>query len=130
MKSKEEILPKPTEGELELLQVLWELEEATVRDLYEAVNRRRPVGYTSVLKQLQIMTEKGLVLRDETGRAHVYRTSLSQEATQNQFLKDLSDRLFSGSAAQLALHALSMAPASAEDLQEIRQLIEQKKGKR
>lgn len=129
MKHREEDLPKPTEGELELLQVLWERDSATVRDLYDAMNQKRPVGYTSVLKQLQIMTEKGLVRRDEAERAHVYRTSLSQEETQNQFLKDLSDRLFSGSAAQLALHALTMEPASAEDLSEIRHLIEQKKGK-
>jgi BlaI family transcriptional regulator, penicillinase repressor len=130
MKHKEHELPRPTEGELELLQVLWEMESATVRDLFDAMNRKRPVGYTSVLKQLQIMTEKGLVRRDEAVRAHVYRTSLSQEQTQSQFLKDLSDRLFSGSAAQLALHALSMEPASVEDLKEIRKLIEQEKGKR
>lgn len=101
-----------------------------MRELYEAVNRERPVVYTSVLKLLQIMTEKGLVHRDEGAKAHIYRASITQEATQDRFLKELSERLFAGSAAQLALHALAMEPASEEELQEIRNLLEKRKGKR
>jgi BlaI family penicillinase repressor len=122
-------LPKPTEVELELLRVLWDKDSATVRELYEVVSQRRALGYTSVLKTLQIMTEKGLVVRAEAGKAHVYRAAASQEETQNQLLRDLSERLFSGSAAQLAMHALSMQPASEEELQEIRRIIKQKREK-
>ena len=122
-------LPKPTEVELELLTVLWYKDSATVRELYEVVSQRRALGYTSVLKMLQIMTEKGLVERTEVGKAHVYRAAASQEETQNQLLRDLSERLFSGSAAQLAMHALSMQPASQEELQEIRRIIKQKREK-
>ena len=121
-------LPKPTEAELELLRILWEKESATVREIYDALNATRPSGYTTVLKLLQIMTTKGLVVRDETTRAHVYRAALSQDTTQNELLKDLSVRLFSGSAAQLALHALAMEPASADELDAIRALIDSKRG--
>jgi BlaI family transcriptional regulator, penicillinase repressor len=120
-------LPKPTEVELEILRALWDKDSATVRELYEVVSLRRALGYTSVLKTLQIMTEKGLVERTEAGKAHVYRAAASQEETQNQLLRDLSERLFSGSAAQLAMHALSMQPASEEELQEIRRIIKQKR---
>jgi predicted transcriptional regulator len=122
-------LPKPTEVELEILTSLWSRGEATVRELHEDVSQRRALGYTSVLKTLQIMTEKGLVQRTEAGKAHIYRATASQEDTQSQFLRDLTERLFSGSAAQLAMHALSMQPASSSELQEIRQLIERKKEK-
>ena len=120
-------LPKPTEVELEILRALWDKDSATVRELYEVVSQRRALGYTSVLKTLQIMTEKGLVERTEAGKAHVYYAAASQEETQNQLLRDLSERLFSGSAAQLAMHALSMQPASEEELQEIRRIIKQKR---
>ena len=129
MKIRQSNLPKPTEGELELLRVLWIKGSATVRELHEAVSQERALGYTTVLKLLQIMTEKGLVQRTEVGRAHVYRATASQEETQNQLLRDLSERLFSGSAAQLAMHALSMQPASEEELQEIRRIIKQKREK-
>ena len=122
-------LPKPTEVELEILTSLWSKGEATVRELFEDVSQRRTLGYTSVLKTLQIMTEKGLVQRTEAGKAHIYRATASQEDTQSQFLRDLTERLFSGSAAQLAMHALSMQPASSSELQEIRKLIERKKEK-
>ena len=127
MKQNLDQLPKPTEGELELLRVLWERGSATVRDLYDSVNQQRPVGYTSVLKILQIMTEKGLVQRVEAGRAHIYRATASQEATQSQMLRDLSARLFAGSAAQLAMHALAMEPTSDLELEEIRNLIQRKR---
>jgi BlaI family transcriptional regulator, penicillinase repressor len=127
MKFKRQSLPKPTEAELELLRVLWEKGPATVRELHDEVNLQRAVGYTSVLKILQIMMEKGLVEREESAKAHIYRAAASQEETQNQLLRDLSERLFSGSAAQLAMHALAMQPASTEELDEIRNLIEQKR---
>lgn len=120
-------LPRPTEAELELLRILWEKEPATVREIYDALSRPRTVGYTTVLKLLQIMTTKGLVVRDEANRAHLYRAAVSQDQTQNEMLRDLSLRLFSGSAAQLALHALSMEPASADELDAIRALIDLKR---
>jgi len=127
MKFKRQSLPKPTEAELELLRVLWDKGPATVRELHDEVNLQRAVGYTSVLKILQIMTEKGLVEREESNKAHIYRAAASQEETQNQLLRDLSERLFSGSATQLAMHALAMQPTSDEELDELRTLIEQKR---
>ena len=130
MKIRQENLPKPTEGELELLRVLWVKSSATVRELHEAVSQERALGYTTVLKLLQIMTEKGLVQRAEVGRAHVYRATASQEETQSQLLRDLSERLFSGSATQLAMHALTMEPATSAELKEIRKLIDRKQEKR
>jgi len=129
MKEKNRHLPKPTEVELELLRALWDMGSGSVRELHEVVSRQRALGYTSVLKTLQIMTEKGLVERTEAGKAHIYHAAASQEETQNQLLRDLSERLFSGSAAQLAMHALSMQPASEEELQEIRKIIRQKREK-
>jgi predicted transcriptional regulator len=119
-------LPRPTESELELLRILWEKQPATVREIYDALNMERPSGYTTVLKLLQIMTAKGLVVRDEANRAHVYRSAISQDAMQSKILKDLSVRLFSGSAAQLALHALAMEPASDTELDEIRALLQKR----
>lgn len=127
MSKASESLPRPTEAELELLRILWEKEPATVREIYDTLNQERPSGYTTVLKLLQIMTAKGLVVRDEANRAHVYRAAISQDAMQSKILKDLSMRLFSGSAAQLALHALAMEPASQNELDEIRALIERKR---
>lgn len=120
-------IPRPTEAELELLRILWEKQPATVRDIYDTLNQERPSGYTTVLKLLQIMTTKGLVVRDEANRAHVYRAAMSQDAMQSTMLRDLSTRLFSGSAAQLALHALAMDPASQNELDEIRALIESRR---
>ena len=120
-------IPRPTEAELELLRILWEKEPATVREIYDALNQERPSGYTTVLKMLQIMTAKGLVVRDEANRAHVYRAAIGQDAMQSKILRDLSVRLFSGSAAQLALHALAMEPASDVELEEIRTLLARKR---
>jgi BlaI family penicillinase repressor len=120
-------LPKPTEGELELLTILWDRGQATVRELFDAVNVTRPVVYTGVLKLLQIMTDKGLVERNESERAHVYRAVVAREETQRRFMREISDRLFAGSAAQLALRALEMETASEEDLNEIRKLLRRKR---
>ncbi|MBB5055986.1 putative transcriptional regulator [Granulicella aggregans] len=120
-KSKE--IPKPTEGELELLSILWQRGEATVRDVFVEVNEHRPVVYTGVQKLMQIMLDKGLVLRDVTERAHVYRAAVAKEETEQRFMRDLSNRFFAGSAGQLALRALEMEQASDEELSEIRKLI-------
>ena len=127
MRDTRHFRPKPTEVELEILRALWGKGTATVRELFEVVSQQRALGYTSVLKTLQIMTEKGLVDRTEAGKAHIYRATASQEETQSQLLRDLSERLFAGSAAQLAMHALAMEPASDEELHEIRRIIRQKK---
>jgi BlaI family penicillinase repressor len=124
MKKRE--IPRPTESELELLGILWERGPATVRELFEAVNTKRVVVYTGVLKLLQIMTEKGLVERDERERAHVYRPAVSQADTEVRFLRELSERFFAGSAAQLALRALEMEKASDSELDAIRELIAKK----
>lgn len=118
--------PKPTESELELLGILWERGPVTVRELFEAVNVGRPVVYTGVLKLMQIMAEKGLVERDERERAHVYRAAVSQADTERRFLRELSERFFAGSSAQLALRALQIEKASDEELEAIRQLIGKK----
>lgn len=123
---KNQQAPRPTEGELELLGILWERGPSTVRELFEAVNKKREVVYTGVLKLMQIMTAKGLVARDETERAHIYRAAVSQEETELQFLRELSNRFFSGSAAQLAMRALELEKASDAELDEIRQLIAKK----
>jgi len=120
-------LPKPTEAELELLAALWEKGSATVRELYDMLSLERPRGYTSVLKTLQIMTDKGLVERSELGKAHVYRAAATQGETQSQLLRDLTTRLFAGSATQLAMHALSMEAVGVDELREIERLIDAKR---
>jgi predicted transcriptional regulator len=124
---KKDEMPRPTSGELELLTILWDRGRATVRELFDAVNVQRPVVYTGVLKQLQIMTEKGLVHRDERDRAHIYSPAIAREDAQRQFVRELSDRFFSGSAAQLALHALEMEAATDAELDEIRKLLRKKR---
>jgi predicted transcriptional regulator len=121
-------LPRPTDAELDILRVLWERGTATVREVAERLDelerRRRPAGYTTVLKQLQIMTEKGLVERDESGRAHVYRASVAREATETQLVGDLLERAFGGSASRLVMRALATTPASSDEIAQIRRLIE------
>jgi BlaI family transcriptional regulator, penicillinase repressor len=123
---KQKELPKPTEGELELLSILWDRGEATVREVFVTVNERRPVVYTGVQKLMQIMLEKGHVVRDDSERSHVYRPAVAKEETQRRFMRDLSDRFFAGNAVQLALRALEMDQASEEELSEIRKLIAKK----
>ena len=121
---------KPTEGELEILSVLWNTGPATVRQVHReiAALRGQPVAYTTVLKLLQIMTEKGLVAREESSRAHVYRAAVEKEQTQRRLLADLRDKAFGGSAAQLIMQALSGPPATAEELQEIREMLDRFEG--
>lgn len=116
-------LPRPTEAELEILQVLWEQGACTVRDVHEVLHRRDGTGYTTALKLLQIMHEKGLVVRDDSQRAHVFRAAVSKEKTQKRFLAELVQRLFEGSPSQLVLHALGSQRASREELREIRALL-------
>lgn len=120
-------LPRPTEAELELLNILWENGPATVRDLHQTISVKRAIGYTSVLKLLQIMTDKGLVEREESGKAHIYRPVGTRQQTQSQMVRDISERVFAGSAAALAMHALSTQPVSDQELDELRRLIEQKR---
>jgi len=120
--------PRPTDAELAILGVLWERGPSTVRDVHDELNRHTPTGYTTVLKLLQIMTEKGLVVRDETQRAHIYEARYSEQKTQRQLLLDLADRAFGGSAAKLVLQALSGRKTSAEELSAIRDLLDRLEG--
>ncbi len=116
---------KPTEAELEILSILWQQKAATVRDVHEILNANKPTVYTTVLKTLQIMTEKGLVERDESSKAHVYRAAIEQDTTERRFAEDLLRRVFGGSAKQLVMRVLEMKPASEEELAEIRQLLDE-----
>jgi predicted transcriptional regulator len=114
---------KPTKAELEILSILWEKERATVREVYEIINERKPASYTTVLKQMQIMFEKGLVKRDDSNRAHIFSAKQPQEQTQKNLVSDLLEKAFRGSALKLVQHVLETKPASAEELAEIRKLI-------
>lgn len=116
---------KPTEAELEILGVLWERETATVKEVHEQLNQRKPSGYTTVLKTMQIMTEKGFVSRTTDGKAHVYQAAIEQAATQKRFAGDLMQKLFGGSAARLVMRVLENEPASQEELQQIRLMLDE-----
>ena len=120
--------PRPTDAELAILRVLWERGPSTVRDVHDELNEHAPTGYTTVLKLLQIMTEKGLVVRDETERAHIYEARYSEQKTQRQLLSDLVDRAFGGSAAKLVLQALSGRKANSDELNAIRTLLDRLEG--
>jgi predicted transcriptional regulator len=117
-------LPRPTDAELAILRVLWERGPSTVRQVHDVLCRERPTAYTTALKLLQIMTEKGLVRRDETDRTHIYHPRLSEDQTQRQLVRDLLDRAFGGSASKLVMQALAARRATPEELGEIRKLIE------
>jgi BlaI family penicillinase repressor len=118
-------VPAPSNGELELLHVLWRDGPQTVRAVHEAVRRDRDVGYTTVLKTLQVMTEKGLVRRDESERSHVYAASVPEGAVKRRLVADLLDRAFDGSAANLVVQALSARRASTDDLRRIRTVLDE-----
>ncbi len=120
--------PRPTDAELAILRVLWEQGPSTVRQIQETLNRTRATGYTTVLKLLQIMTEKGLVRRDESQRTHVYQANRSQGQTQRQLVGDLLDRAFGGSAEKLVMQALAARKASPEELAQIRELLDRLEG--
>jgi len=117
--------PRPTDAELEILTVLWSRGPSTVRDVHEALVKRKPTQYTTVLKMLQIMAEKGLVRRDQEQRAHVYEASRPREWTQSQLAGDLLQRAFGGSARGLMLGALSAKKASKTELAELRRLLDE-----
>ena len=117
-------VPRPTDAELAILRVLWGRGPSTVREVQKELNRERATGYTTVLKFLQIMTEKGLVERDESERTHVYRTRQAEGQTQRQLIRDLLDRAFGGSALKLVAQALSARKASAQELGKIREMLD------
>ena len=121
--------PRPTDAELAILRVLWERGPSTVRQVHESMSRERPAAYTTALKMLQIMTEKGLVRRDESDRSHIYHARLTEEQTQRQLVRDLLDRAFGGSASKMVMQALATRRASAEELTEIRKLIDGRDGR-
>ena len=117
--------PRPTESELEILGVLWQLGPSTVRRVHERLTEAgRRTGYTTVLKLMQIMAAKKLVERDASRRSHVYRAAAPADTTQRALVRDLIDRAFAGSASQLVLRALSVEPASADEIREIRSLLD------
>jgi len=117
-------LPRPTDAELTILRVLWDRGPSTVRQVNEALSESRETGYTTTLKLMQIMAEKGLVTRDETNRTHLYTASLAQDRTQQQLVSDLMHRAFGGSARALVMQALSAQPVSSDELDEIRKLVD------
>lgn len=116
--------PQPTDFELEILQELWARGPLTVREVHDTLSKRRQLVYTSVLKALQLMFEKKLVLRDESQRSHVYEAAVEEDSVKSSIVGDLMDQVFGGSAAGLAMHALSTRPASSEDIKKIQVLLE------
>jgi len=116
--------PRPTDGELAILRILWDRGPSTVRQVHDILAHERQAAYTTALKLLQIMTEKGLVERDERDRTHIYRARLSEETTQRQLVRDLLDRAFGGSSSKLVMQALATKRASAEELRDIRKAID------
>jgi BlaI family penicillinase repressor len=120
-----QIPQKPTASELEILHVLWSRGPSTVREVHDALNEKKAMGYTTVLKLLQIMTTKGTVRRNETQRAHVYEACLPAEQTKRQIAGDMLQRVFEGSASQLMVHALAGSKASAEEIEELRRLLDE-----
>src|SRR5438045_9274746 len=125
------ITPRPTDAELAILSVLWERGPSSVRDVHDSLSSEQTTGYTTVLKLLQIMTEKGLVVRDESQRAHIYEARYSEQRTQRQLLTDLMERAFGGSPAKLVMQALASSKrTSAEELDEIREMLNRLEGEK
>lgn len=120
--------PKPTPGEWEILQALWKLGPATVREVHETLAKERPVQYTTTLKLMQILAEKGLVRRDERERAHRYEPTVAREELQSDVVEDLLERVFGGSAAELMQRALSRRKPSRKQVAELRRMIENWEG--
>ena len=120
-----EKLQKPTATELEILRVLWERGPCTVREVHEVLALGKPIGYTTVLKIMQIMTQKGTVARNEDSKAHVYKARQPAENTKRQLVGDLLQRAFSGSASQLMMHALAGKKTSQAEIAEIRELLDE-----
>jgi predicted transcriptional regulator len=120
--------PRPTDGELAILRILWSRGPSTVRHVNEALNKDRTTGYTTTLKLMQIMTDKGLVVRDQSQRTHVYRANAAQEKTQRQLVGDLMDRAFGGSARKLVMQALAAKKVSPRELAKIKKLLDKLEG--
>jgi BlaI family penicillinase repressor len=116
---------KPTASELEILRVLWSRGPSTVREVHESLSETKDLGYTTVLKLLQIMTTKGTVRRNETQRAHVYEACLPAEQTKRQIAGDMLQRVFEGSASQLMMHALAGRKSSPEEITELRRMLDE-----
>jgi BlaI family penicillinase repressor len=117
-------LPQPTKTELNILRILWVSGESTVREVHEALNKEEASGYTTALKMLQVMHQKGLVRRDDSQRAHVYAAAVSKVETQSTFLSDMVNRLFDGSTSQMVLQALGNSPKADEaQLEKIQALL-------
>src|SRR5215831_16069835 len=123
-----EPLQKPTASELEILRVLWARGPSTVREVHEALSEKKSMGYTGVLKLLQIMTAKGTVRRDEAQRAHVYEACRPAEQTKRQLATDVLQRVFEGSASQLMMHALAGHRTSPEEIEELRRILDAYEG--
>ena len=117
--------PRPTDAELSILRVLWDRGPSTVRQVHDVLSAGREFAYTTTLKLLQLMTEKGVAMREEHGRVHLYRAAVPQEETQRHLIRDLVDRAFGGSPSRLVMQALAATPASAEELREIRRLLKE-----
>ena len=124
MPAKKSHLPRPTDAELSILRVLWDRGAATVREVHDELNQHKAQGYTTVLKFLQIMTEKGLVLRDESSRSHIYRASLPSGSMQGSMVTDMVQKLFAGSTRALVQQALGSGQVSAEEIAEIRRTLD------
>jgi len=122
-------LSKPTAGELEILHVLWERGPSTVRKVYDALREKKPIGYTTVLKLMQIMTSKGTLRRNEEQRAHVYEACLPPEKTKRQFAADVLARVFEGSASELMIHALQGRKTSHEEIEQLRRILDEQERK-
>jgi predicted transcriptional regulator len=118
---------KPTESELEILRILWDKEKATVREVHEILSTHKEAGYTTTLKLMQIMFEKGLVKRDDSSKTHTYYANVSKENTQQQFMGKMIHTLFSGSSTQLVMQALGNHKHSSEELEEIQKLLNELK---
>ena len=117
--------PKPTAGELEILRVLWDRGPSTVREIHDTLGQSKEVGYTTVLKLLQIMTAKGTVRRNEEQRAHIYEACQPAEKTKRDLAGDVLQRVFGGSASQLMMHALEGRRTSRHELEELRRLLDE-----
>jgi predicted transcriptional regulator len=115
---------KPTESELDILTILWDREQATVREVHDELSKNKESGYTTTLKLLQIMFEKGLVTRDDSNKTHIYQPAISQQKTQKQFLDKMINTLFSGSSTQLVIQALGNQKASKDELGEIQKYLD------
>lgn len=119
------ISPKPTESELEILQILWEKGDCTVREVHEILEKNKEAGYTTTLKLMQIMHEKGLVSRDTSSKTHIYHALVNQQKTQQQLVNKMIDNVFNGSAARLVMQALGNHTASEDEINSIKKYLDE-----